>query len=81
MLTPAFERIEDAAVDDSIPVFSGWECRRVWRRRWLKAHGYCRPKVVLGPLGKLTFNVELVRPLARRISEGLVTNQFNHHKS
>jgi hypothetical protein len=33
MLTLAFERIEDAAVDDSIPVFLEWECRRVWQRR------------------------------------------------
>ena len=31
--TPNFTRIEDAAVDDSIPVFLGWECRRDWRRR------------------------------------------------
>jgi hypothetical protein len=33
LLTPAFERIEDAPVDDSIPVFSGKERWQVWRRR------------------------------------------------
>ncbi len=33
LLTPNFERIEDAAVDDSIPVFSGRERWQVWRRR------------------------------------------------
>ena len=33
LLTPNFTRIEDAAVDDSIPVFSGKERWQVWRRR------------------------------------------------
>lgn len=33
LLGPAFERIEDVAVDDSIPVFSGRERWQVWRRR------------------------------------------------
>ena len=33
LLLPNFERIEDAAVDDSIPVFSGRERWQVWRRR------------------------------------------------
>lgn len=33
LLTPNFTRIEDAAVDDSIPVFSGRERWQVWRRR------------------------------------------------
>lgn len=33
LLTPNFARIEDAAVDDSIPVFSGRERWQVWRRR------------------------------------------------
>jgi thiopurine S-methyltransferase len=32
LLTPNFMRIEDAAVDDSIPVFSGRERWQVWRR-------------------------------------------------
>ncbi len=32
LLTPNFERIEDAAVDDSIPTFSGRERWQVWRR-------------------------------------------------
>lgn len=33
LLTPNFTRIEDAAVDDSIPVFAGRERWQVWRRR------------------------------------------------
>jgi SAM-dependent methyltransferase len=33
LLTANFECIEDAAVDDSIPVFSGRERWQVWRRR------------------------------------------------
>lgn len=33
LLAPNFERIEEAAVDDSIPVFSGRERWQVWRRR------------------------------------------------
>lgn len=33
LLAANFERIEDAAVDDSIPVFSGRERWQVWRRR------------------------------------------------
>ena len=33
LLTPNFTRIEDAVVDDSIPVFSGRERWQVWRRR------------------------------------------------
>ena len=33
LLEPAFERIEDAAVGDSIPVFQGSERWQVWRRR------------------------------------------------
>ncbi len=33
LLAPNFARIEDAAVDDSIPVFSGRERWQVWRRR------------------------------------------------
>jgi thiopurine S-methyltransferase len=33
LLDPPFERIEDVAVDDSIPVFSGRERWQVWRRR------------------------------------------------
>lgn len=33
LLTPNFARIEDAAVDDSIPVFSGRERWQVWQRR------------------------------------------------
>ena len=33
LLTANFERIEDAAVDDSIPVFSGRERWQVWQRR------------------------------------------------
>lgn len=32
LLQPAFERIEDRAVDDSIPVFAGRERWQVWRR-------------------------------------------------
>jgi trans-aconitate methyltransferase len=32
LLRPNFERIEDAAVDDSISVFSGRERWQVWRR-------------------------------------------------
>lgn len=32
LLTPSFERIEDHAVDDSIPVFAGKERWQVWRR-------------------------------------------------
>ena len=33
LLSANFELIEDAAVDDSIPVFSGRERWQVWRRR------------------------------------------------
>jgi SAM-dependent methyltransferase len=33
LLCPAFERVEDAAVEDSIPVFEGKERWQVWRRR------------------------------------------------
>jgi thiopurine S-methyltransferase len=33
LLTPNFERLEDAAVDDSISVFAGRERWQVWRRR------------------------------------------------
>ena len=33
LLLPNFERIEDQAVDDSIPVFAGRERWQVWRRR------------------------------------------------
>jgi len=33
LLAPAFERIEDAPVGDSIPVFEGKERWQVWRRR------------------------------------------------
>jgi SAM-dependent methyltransferase len=33
LLGPAFERIEDAGVADSIPVFAGRERWQVWRRR------------------------------------------------
>lgn len=33
LLAPAFERVEDAAVGDSIPVFEGKERWQVWRRR------------------------------------------------
>ena len=33
LLAPNFARIEDTAVDDSIPVFSGRERWQVWRRR------------------------------------------------
>ena len=33
LLMPNFARIEDAAVDDSIPVFSGRERWQMWRRR------------------------------------------------
>ena len=33
LLTPNFTRIEDAVVDDSIPVFSGKERWQVWQRR------------------------------------------------
>ena len=33
LLAANFERIEDAAVDDSIPVFAGRERWQVWRRR------------------------------------------------
>jgi SAM-dependent methyltransferase len=33
LLTPSFERIEDAPVDDSIPVFAGRERWQAWRRR------------------------------------------------
>jgi SAM-dependent methyltransferase len=33
LLAPAFERIEDAPVADSIPVFAGRERWQVWRRR------------------------------------------------
>lgn len=33
LLAPAFERLEDAAVADSIPVFAGRERWQVWRRR------------------------------------------------
>jgi hypothetical protein len=32
LLTPSFERIEDTAVTDSIPVFRGKERWQVWRR-------------------------------------------------
>ena len=32
LLSPNFVRIEDAAVDDSIPVFFGRERWQVWRR-------------------------------------------------
>jgi hypothetical protein len=32
LLGDAFERIEDAAVEDSIPVFAGKERWQVWRR-------------------------------------------------
>ncbi len=33
LLAPAFERIEDAVVGDSIPVFEGKERWQIWRRR------------------------------------------------
>jgi SAM-dependent methyltransferase len=33
LLSPAFERVEDAPVGDSIPVFEGKERWQVWRRR------------------------------------------------
>lgn len=33
LLAPAFERVEDAAVADSIPVFEGKERWQVWRKR------------------------------------------------
>jgi len=33
LLTPNFERLEDTAVSDSIPVFAGRERWQVWRRR------------------------------------------------
>jgi SAM-dependent methyltransferase len=33
LLAPAFERVEDAAVDDSIDVFKGKERWQLWRRR------------------------------------------------
>lgn len=33
LLNPAFEQLEDTAVNDSIPVFSGRERWQVWRRR------------------------------------------------
>jgi SAM-dependent methyltransferase len=33
LLEPAFERVEDAPVPDSIPVFAGRERWQVWRRR------------------------------------------------
>ena len=33
LLAPAFDRVEDAAVVDSIPVFAGRERWQVWRRR------------------------------------------------
>jgi thiopurine S-methyltransferase len=33
LLNTNFERYEDAAVDDSIPVFAGRERWQVWRRR------------------------------------------------
>lgn len=33
LLAPNFERIADAAVDDSIPVFAGHERWQVWKRR------------------------------------------------
>ena len=33
LLTPAFDRVEDAAVADSIPLFAGRERWQVWRRR------------------------------------------------
>lgn len=33
LLEPAFERIEDAPVPDSIPVFTGRERWQVWRKR------------------------------------------------
>lgn len=33
LLQPAFERLEDAEVSDSIPVFAGRERWQVWRRR------------------------------------------------
>lgn len=33
LLSGAFERVEDAPVDDSIPVFAGRERWQVWRRR------------------------------------------------
>jgi hypothetical protein len=32
LLSPQFERIVDAPVSDSIPVFAGWERWQVWRR-------------------------------------------------
>jgi hypothetical protein len=32
LLAPAFDRIEDAAVADSIPVFAGRERWQTWRR-------------------------------------------------
>lgn len=33
LLAPNFERIEDSAVEDSIPAFAGMERWQVWRRR------------------------------------------------
>jgi thiopurine S-methyltransferase len=33
LLAAAFDRIEDASVDDSIPVFAGGERWQVWYRR------------------------------------------------
>ena len=33
LLGPAFERVEDAPVEDSIPIFAGKERWQVWRRR------------------------------------------------
>lgn len=33
LLLPAFERIEDSPVEDSLPVFAGAERWQVWRRR------------------------------------------------
>jgi hypothetical protein len=33
LLCPSFELVEDAAVDDSIPVFAGRERWMSWRRR------------------------------------------------
>jgi hypothetical protein len=33
LLAPGFDRIEDAPVADSIPVFAGRERWQVWRRR------------------------------------------------
>lgn len=33
LLAPCFEQVEDAAVDDSLPVFAGKERWQVWRRK------------------------------------------------